>query len=118
MEHSELIAEMAYIEKLSTQERLKLARRRRMQQLKKCSQKEKEFFSSKKEKTAHNEAQKRQKKSDSKVCFASNVMILEAAARNDIEEGLLCLSFLIFGYLDFSFNFLIFLSNSDTLPFK
>lgn len=88
MEHSELIAEMAYIEKLSTQERLKLARRRRMQQLKKCSQKDKEFFSSKKEKTAHNEAQKRQKKISTKVCFASNVMILEAAARNDIDEGM------------------------------
>ena len=35
MDHNDLMAEMAYIEKLSTQERLKLARRRRMQQMKK-----------------------------------------------------------------------------------
>lgn len=86
MDHSELIAEMAYIEKLSTQERLKLARRRRMQQMKKYTQKEKEVAGSKKEKTAQNEAQKRRRENGKKVCFISNVMLLEAAARNDIDE--------------------------------
>ncbi|XP_037792597.1 protein phosphatase 1 regulatory subunit 16A-like [Penaeus monodon] len=86
MEHSELIAEMAYIEKLSTQERLKLARRRRMQQMKKWSQKERELAGSKREKTAQNEAQKRRRENKKSVKFISNVMLLEAAARNDIEE--------------------------------
>ncbi|XP_045615272.1 protein phosphatase 1 regulatory subunit 16A [Procambarus clarkii] len=86
MEHSELIAEMAYIEKLSTQERLKLARRRRMQQMKKWSQKEREITGSKREKTAQNEAQKRRRENRKSVMFISNVMLLEAAARNDIEE--------------------------------
>lgn len=86
-----MIAEMAYIEKLSTQERLKLARRRRMQQLKKWSQKEREMAGSKREKTALNEAQKRRRENSKNVLFISNVMLLEAAARNDIEEGqLLC----------------------------
>lgn len=87
MEHSELIAEMAYIEKLSTQERLKLARRRRMQQMKKWSQKEREVSSSKREKTALNEAQKRRRENRKNVSFVNSVMLLEAAARNDIEEG-------------------------------
>ncbi|XP_050725807.1 protein phosphatase 1 regulatory subunit 16A-like isoform X2 [Eriocheir sinensis] len=86
MEHSELIAEMAYIEKLSTQERLKLARRRRMQQMKKWSQKEREVTGSKREKTALNEAQKRRRENKKNVLFVSSVMLLEAAARNDIEE--------------------------------
>lgn len=87
MEHSELIAEMAYIEKLSTQERLKLARRRRMQQMKKWTQKEREVSGSKREKTALNEAQKRRRENKKNVSFVSSVMLLEAAARNDIEEG-------------------------------
>lgn len=86
MDHSELIAEMAYIEKLSTQERLKLARRRRMQQMKKWSQKERELAGSKREKTAQNEAQKRRRENKKSVKFISNVMLLEAAARNDIDE--------------------------------
>ncbi|CAL4135400.1 unnamed protein product, partial [Meganyctiphanes norvegica] len=86
MDHSELIAEMAYIEKLSTQERLKLARRRRMQQMKKNQQKERELVGSKREKTALNEAQKRRRESAKNVKFITNVMLLEAAARNDIEE--------------------------------
>ncbi|KAK3884087.1 hypothetical protein Pcinc_011623 [Petrolisthes cinctipes] len=77
---------MAYIEKLSTQERLKLARRRRMQQMKKWSQKEREMAGSKREKTALNEAQKRRRENPKNVLFISNVMLLEAAARNDIEE--------------------------------
>lgn len=44
-DHSELVSEMALLEKMSTQDRLKLARKRRLQQLKKWNQKEKEFLS-------------------------------------------------------------------------
>ncbi|XP_018017932.1 protein phosphatase 1 regulatory subunit 12B [Hyalella azteca] len=87
MDHRELIAEMAYIEKLSTQERLKLARRRRIQQLKKHHQLEKESLSaSKREKTKQNEAYKRRRQNSKRVVFVSSVMLLEAAARNDIDE--------------------------------
>lgn len=91
MEHYELINEMPYIEKLSTQERLKLARRRRLQQLKKYSQREKDSYHSKKEKAVIIENRKNNNCKNtrfSKVSFSNNVMILEAAARNDIDEGI------------------------------
>lgn len=84
-EHSELIAEMAQIDKMTTQERLKLARRRRMQQLKKWSHREKEYNSNKRKKEAV--IVKKVRKKDYKVHFVPSVMLLEAAARNDIEEG-------------------------------
>lgn len=83
-DHSELIAEMAQMDKMSTQERLKLAKRRRMQQLKKWSQREKEYNSSKRKKDQL--AVKNARKHDYKVHFVPSVMLLEAAARNDIEE--------------------------------
>lgn len=91
-EHSELVNEMAILEKIATSERLKMAKKRRLQQLKKWSQREKEL----------NNINKKNKKSDSngpddknetkrkkteRVHFVSSVMLLEAAARNDIEEG-------------------------------
>ena len=44
---------------------------------------------SKREKTALNEAQKRRRESGKTVKFITNVMLLEAAARNDIEEGMI-----------------------------
>lgn len=83
-EHSELIAEMPLLEKMSTQERLKLARKRRMQQLKKWSQREKDHGYKKK---IMDNSRRQEKKSDYKVHFVPSVMLLEAAARNDIEEG-------------------------------
>lgn len=84
-EHSELIAEMAQIDKMTTQERLKLARRRRMQQLKKWSQREKEYNSNKRKKESV--IVKKIRKNDYKVHFVPSVMLLEAAARNDVDEG-------------------------------
>lgn len=83
-EHSDLIAEMPLLEKMSTQERLKLARKRRMQQLKKWNQREKDFGYKKK---TVDSSKRRDNKSDYKVHFIPSVMLLEAAARNDIEEG-------------------------------
>lgn len=83
-DHSELINEMSVLEKMSTQERLKLARKRRLQQLKKWGQREKEY--SNKRKKADLAAKKCSKKSDYKVHFVPSVMLLEAAARGDIEE--------------------------------
>lgn len=84
-DHSELITELSQIDKMTTQERLKLAKRRRMQQLKKWGQREKEFNSNKRKKELA--ATKRVRKHDYKVHFVPSVMLLEAAARNDVDEG-------------------------------
>lgn len=83
-DHSELVSEMPVLEKLSTQERLKLARKRRTQQLKKWSQREKEYNN----KRRKSEPKSNVKKNEYKVHFVPSVMLLEAAARNDVEEGL------------------------------
>ncbi|XP_013146696.1 PREDICTED: protein phosphatase 1 regulatory subunit 12C [Papilio polytes] len=77
MEHSDLVAEMAQVEHLTTQERLHLARRRRMQQLKLWQQREKEWARSR---------PKREKSNKRNIYFNDSVMLLEAAARNDIDE--------------------------------
>ncbi|XP_023946373.1 protein phosphatase 1 regulatory subunit 16A isoform X2 [Bicyclus anynana] len=77
MEHADLVAEMAQVEHLTTQERLHLARRRRMQQLKLWQQREKEW--------ARTRA-KREKSNKRGIYFNDSVMLLEAAARNDIDE--------------------------------
>jgi protein phosphatase 1 regulatory subunit 16A len=75
MEHADLVAEMAHVEHLSTQERLHLARRRRLQQLKAWTQREKKWSGQK------------VPKSNKHIYFSDSVMLLEAAARNDIDEG-------------------------------
>lgn len=75
MEHADLVAEMAHVEHLSTQERLHLARRRRLQQLKAWTQREKKWSGNK------------APKSNKHIYFSDSVMLLEAAARNDIDEG-------------------------------
>jgi protein phosphatase 1 regulatory subunit 16A len=75
MEHADLVAEMAHVEHLSTQERLHLARRRRLQQLKAWAQREKKWSGQK------------VPKSNKHIYFSDSVMLLEAAARNDIDEG-------------------------------
>lgn len=85
-DHSELVTELSQIDKMTTQERLKLAKRRRLQQLKKWSQREKEFNSNKRKKELA-AATKKVKKHDYKVHFVPSVMLLEAAARNDVDEG-------------------------------
>lgn len=72
-DHAELVTEMQMLEKMSTQERLKLARKRRVQQLKKWSQREKEFANKRKKNdastTAARAAKARHKKKDYKVHF-------------------------------------------------
>ena len=95
-EHQELVAEMALLERMSTQDRLKLARKRRVQQLKKYNQREKEVGGKKKKNSdttsalatsaAAVKSTKRGKKCDYKVHFVPSVMLLESAARNDVEE--------------------------------
>ncbi|CAH1367447.1 unnamed protein product [Tenebrio molitor] len=77
MEHSELIQEMPHIEQMPTQERLSLARKRRNHQLKVWSQKEKEHS---------RKTSKQQKSNKRSIYFNDSVVLLEAAARNDIDE--------------------------------
>lgn len=72
-----MVSEMAQVEHLTTQERLHLARRRRMQQLKLWQQREKEWARAR---------AKREKSNKRNIYFSDSVMLLEAAARNDIEE--------------------------------
>lgn len=79
MEHFELIQEMPHVEQMPTQERLILARKRRNQQLKVWIQKEKEY-----NRKAQSKPQKSNKRS---IFFNDSVVLLEAAARNDIDEG-------------------------------
>ncbi|XP_057319177.1 protein phosphatase 1 regulatory subunit 16A isoform X2 [Microplitis mediator] len=76
MEHSDLVAEMVHVERLTTQERLHLARHRRLQQLKVWRQREKEWL-------RHQTKHPSNKRS---IFFDDSVMLLEAAARNDIDE--------------------------------
>ncbi|XP_070153925.1 protein phosphatase 1 regulatory subunit 16A isoform X7 [Polyergus mexicanus] len=76
MEHSELVAEMVHVERLTTQERLHLARHRRLQQLKVWRQREKEWL---RHQTRHTSNKRH-------IYFNDSVMLLEAAARNDIDE--------------------------------
>ena len=79
MEHYQLIEEMPRIEQMATQERLILARKRRNQQLKFWTQKEKE----------HGRKTPKQSKSNKRgIFFNDSVVLLEAAARNDIDEGI------------------------------
>ncbi len=93
-EHSDLISEMPFLEKLNTEERLKLARKRRQQQLKKWSQREKEYGINKRKKQDEGDSNMNRKKLSYKVHFVGSVMLLEAATRNDVEEGaLICIFF-------------------------
>ena len=87
-EHSDLISEMPFLEKLNTEERLKLARKRRSQQLKKWSQREKEYsLMNKRKRPDDNDSVSMRKNSAYKIHFVPSVMLLEAATRNDVDEG-------------------------------
>lgn len=77
-EHAELLAEMATIGRLSATERLKQAQKRRAQQLKGWAQMEKD--------SARGHKGDGVKKSR-RVTFHTNITLLEASARNDLEEG-------------------------------
>uniref|UniRef100_A0A667XNT7 Protein phosphatase 1 regulatory subunit 16A n=1 Tax=Myripristis murdjan TaxID=586833 RepID=A0A667XNT7_9TELE len=79
-DHSELLAEMATVGRLSATERLKHAQKRRAQQLKGWAQMEKDVARGSKAKGDKNKGR------TSKVKFPNSVTLLEAAARNDLEE--------------------------------
>lgn len=88
-DHAELIAELPVVEKMTNQERLKHAKKRRIEQLKRYSRREKELhkdFVVKKKRTETNMKNKRPAHTNYKVHFVDSVMLLESAARGDIEE--------------------------------
>ncbi|XP_056221086.1 protein phosphatase 1 regulatory subunit 16A isoform X1 [Seriola aureovittata] len=79
-DHGELLAEMATVGRLSATERLKHAQKRRAQQLKAWMQMEKD--------TARGSRAKADKKKarTTKVTFPNAITLLDAAARNDLNE--------------------------------
>uniref|UniRef100_A0A8C6URZ3 Protein phosphatase 1, regulatory subunit 16A n=1 Tax=Neogobius melanostomus TaxID=47308 RepID=A0A8C6URZ3_9GOBI len=79
-DHNELVAEMATIGRLSATERLKHAQKRRAQQLKTWTQMEKDAVRGSRAKAD------KKKTRTSRVTFPSAVTLLDAAARNDIQE--------------------------------
>ena len=83
VDHSELVAEIPMVEKMSTHDRLKHAKKRRIQQLKRFQQHEKQVDKDIKKKKAKAQYKDR----TIKVHFISSVMLLDAAARNDVDEG-------------------------------
>uniref|UniRef100_K9J1L8 Protein phosphatase 1 regulatory subunit 16A n=1 Tax=Desmodus rotundus TaxID=9430 RepID=K9J1L8_DESRO len=84
-EHLELLAEMPMVGRMSTQERLKHAQKRRAQQVKMWAQAEKEAQGreGRRERPRKEAAAGRPQK---QVLFSPSVTLLEAAARNDLEE--------------------------------
>ncbi|KAK5898433.1 hypothetical protein CgunFtcFv8_015851 [Champsocephalus gunnari] len=79
-EHGELLSEMATVGRLGATERLKHAQKRRVQQLKGWAQMEKDS-------TRGSRAKADKKKARTiKVTFPQSITLLDAAARNDVEE--------------------------------
>ncbi|MBN3274518.1 PP16A phosphatase, partial [Polyodon spathula] len=78
-EHAELLAEMPAVGRMTTAERLKHAHKRRAQQLKTWAQMEKE--------APHRSRGGKAGKEGRRISFPNNVTLLEAAARNDLEEA-------------------------------
>ena len=86
-DHSDLVAEIPTVEKMTTPERLKHAKKRRSQQLKRYANYEKQLEKDKNKKNKQSQNQRRQQRKRARVKFIHNIMLLEAASRNDIDEG-------------------------------
>nr|XP_022338838.1 protein phosphatase 1 regulatory subunit 16A-like isoform X2 [Crassostrea virginica] len=86
-DHQDLVAEIASVERMGTQERLKHAKKRRSQQLKKWSNYEKQLEKDHTKKSKKGQPQKKHRRQKTtRVRFKGNIMLLEAAARNDLED--------------------------------
>lgn len=90
-DHSDLVAELTTVEKMATPDRLKHAKKRRSQQLKRFANYEKQLEKDKNKKNKQSQNQRRAKKR-ARVKFIHNIMLLDAAARNDVDEGRLSIS--------------------------
>lgn len=82
-DHNDLVLEIPMVEKMNTQERLKHAKKRRSQQLKKFANYEKQVD---KDNAKKNKKGNENKKRRPRVKFRGNIMLLESAARGDIED--------------------------------
>jgi len=90
MDHAELMAEMATVDKMPIGERMKLAKNRRATQLKTYFQFEKQSgkdrdHTKKKKTTEYVDGIVRRK--PNQLRFADNILLLDAAAKNDLVEG-------------------------------
>ncbi|XP_068160029.1 protein phosphatase 1 regulatory subunit 16A [Antennarius striatus] len=79
-DHGELLAEMTTVGRLSATERLKHAQKRRAQQLKSWAQMEKDATRGSRAKADRKKARTK------KITFPDAITLLDAAARNDLEE--------------------------------
>jgi len=95
LDHSDLVAEINQVEKMTTPERLKHAKKRRSQQLKGFANYEKQLEKDKNKKNKQSQNQKRPHRKKTRVKWVRNIMLLEAAARNDVEEGKYGILFII-----------------------
>ncbi|XP_036366790.1 protein phosphatase 1 regulatory subunit 12A isoform X2 [Octopus sinensis] len=90
MEHYDLVAEIAVVEKMSPVERLVHARKRRAHQLKQYRRYEKKLdkeFAKKRKPNSYSSSKKLTRTYNKRgVDFADNIKLLEAAARNDVDE--------------------------------
>jgi len=99
IEHEELVAEMATVEKMQIADRLKHATKRRAMQLKTYAKFEKQSNqpdeSIQRKSNKEKEKDRKSKKSRSEVAprkttqlrFVDSVLLLDAAAKNDLVEG-------------------------------
>jgi len=97
MSEREEADDVSAVEKMSTADRLKAARKKRLAQLKKYHQYERQLEKENNRKSAAASSGGRKKATTTKparrqrtaprVQFVSNVVLLEAAARNDVVEG-------------------------------
>lgn len=98
--HAELVNELPLLERMSTSERMRLAKKRRSQQLRKYAQleqkREKELLQQQQQQNQEDDYFSNklqtiepaiQKTKAKKVSFVPSVMLLEAGNRNDVNEG-------------------------------
>ena len=91
-EHQDLVSEMASVEKMATQDRLKHAKKRRSQQLKKWANYEKALEKENSKRKKYGGGSKRKNKDEPqrrtrRIRFPGKIVLLEAAARSDLEDG-------------------------------
>lgn len=88
-DHQDLVQEIPSVERMGTQERLKHAKKRRSQQLKKWANYDKQLDKDHSKKAKKGQPLKKhpRRQKTTRVRFKGNIMLLESAARNDLEDG-------------------------------
>ena len=91
-DHEELVADIANVEKMSIADRLKLAKKLRDKQLKNYAQYEKQHSKDKdrgkdKDRKANKSTNRTAPQVTAQLRFADSILLLDAAAKNDLVEG-------------------------------